>query len=153
MLFRSVPTIARWPDRIPAGRVHDGLLSQIDFYATIAAIVGAELPTGEAEDSIDQLAMFENRASARTELVHNTNPNGYAIRAENWVLIEARTGGVSKVPEWFDKEFGYPKNADAGELYDLKSDLAQRNNLYSANEAKVKEMQERLQRIRSRPDR
>jgi len=144
-----VPTIIRWPGKVPAGKVSHGLLSQIDLFATIAGIVGADLPNGEAEDSLDQRPLILGTGpSARTELVHNTQPNGFAIRAGNWVLIQARTGGVSKVPEWFDSENGYSKNEHAGELYDLESDLGQRHNRYSENPAKVSELRERLNAIR-----
>jgi arylsulfatase A len=144
-----IPMIIRWPGKVPAGKVNDGLLSQIDLFATLAGIVGADLPIGEAEDSLDQRPLiFGTGPSARKELVHNTQPNGYAIRAGNWVLIQARTGGVSKVPEWFDTENGYSKNDQAGELYDLESDLGQHHNRYSENPAKVSELRERLSAIR-----
>lgn len=144
-----IPMIIRWPGKVPAGKVNDGLLSQIDLFATLAGVVGADHPIGEAEDSLDQRPLiFGTGPSARTELVHNTQPNGFAIRAENWVLIQARTGGVSKVPEWFDTENGYSKNDQAGELYDLESDLGQHHNRYSENPAKVSELRERLSAIR-----
>jgi arylsulfatase A len=144
-----VPTIIRWPGKVPAGKVNNGLLSQIDLFATIAGIVGAEIPSEEAEDSLDQRELVLGTGpSARTELVHNTQPNGYAIRAGNWVLIQARTGGVSKVPDWFDTENGYSRNEQAGELYDLGTDLGQRHNRYRENPAKVMELQERLRAIR-----
>ena len=51
-------------------------------------------------------------------------PGGYALRHEQWVLIAAKTGGVSQVPAWFDKENGYTKTEHPGELYDLGQDLA-----------------------------
>ncbi len=39
-----VPTIMRWPGRIPAGRTCDELASTIDILPTFAALCGAELP-------------------------------------------------------------------------------------------------------------
>jgi arylsulfatase A len=146
-----VPAIIRWPGKVPAGKVSDGMLSQIDWFATIAGIVGSEIPIGEAEDSIDQRALFFGTGpSARKELVHNTNPNGFALRSGNWVLIDAESGGVSKVPEWFDADNGYTKSDRAGELYDLKNDLDQHRNLHSEKPAKVMEMQERLSALRAK---
>lgn len=146
-----VPTIVRWPGQVPAGKVSDGLLSQIDFYATIAGFVGAEVAAGNAEDSYDQRALVTGAGpSVRTELVHNTNPNGYAIRQGDWVLIQARSGAVSQVPEWFDQANDYSPHQHEGELYHLPSDLAQRHNLFGTNPAKVAELQERLDLLRAR---
>ncbi len=39
-----VPTLMKWPGEIPAGATSDGLISQIDFYATIAQILGVDIP-------------------------------------------------------------------------------------------------------------
>lgn len=144
-----VPFLVRWPGVVPAGRVCDELMSQIDIHATIAAIVEAELPQNSGEDSLNQLGLWNGTgSSARTSLVHNTNANGYAIRKENWVLIDFKTGGVSAVPAWFDRENGYTTNTLPGELYNLKEDLSQKNNLYATMPDKVKELREELEKIR-----
>ena len=146
-----VPFIVRWPRIIPAGKVSDGLLSQIDVYATIAAIVGAEIPAGSAEDSYNQLGLMKGGSpSARDTLVHNTNANGYALRHGDWVLIAAKTGGVSKVPEWFDLANGYTRNTDPGELYNLRRDITQKHNVYSDNPEKVRELSSLLEQVRAR---
>ena len=50
--------IIRWPGKTEPGTVTDGLMSQIDIMATIAAIVGAELEPGTAEDSFDQRELW-----------------------------------------------------------------------------------------------
>lgn len=146
-----VPTIVRWPGNVPAGRVNDGLLSQIDLYATLAEIVGAEIPEGSAEDSYNQLAMLKGEGiSARDTLVHNTNANGYALRHGDWVLIAAKSGGVSKVPDWFNEANGYDVNHQLGELYNLREDLAQKENLHASEPERVRELTERLKRVRER---
>lgn len=40
-----VPTIARWPGKVPAGRTCDAFAATIDILPTVAAVIGAELPT------------------------------------------------------------------------------------------------------------
>jgi len=146
-----VPFVVRWPGVVPAGQVSDGLISQIDLFATIAKIVGAEIPAGSAEDSYDQLGFLKGDSpSARTTLVHNTNPNGYALRHEDWVLIAAKSGAISKVPEWFDQENGYSKNTLPGELYNLRDDLGQKKNVYAKYPEKVAELTELLQTVRAK---
>jgi arylsulfatase A len=83
-------------------------------------------------------------------VVHNTNANGYALRHGDWVLIAAKTGGVSKVPEWFDQANGYSKNKLPGELYNLRDDPGQHHNLYAEQPEKVQELSARLQQIRAK---
>jgi len=144
-----VPTIIRWPSNVPAGKVNDGLFSQIDLYATLAKIVGADVPAGNAEDSYDQRALITGSGpSTRNELVHNTNPNGYAIRQGDWVLIQARSGAVSKVPDWFAQANSYEPNKQPGELYNLRDDLGQRNNRYAEEPQRVEELSKLLEQIR-----
>ena len=152
-----VPMLMRWPGKIPSDRVCDGLMSQIDLFATIAGVLAIEIPEGNAEDSLDQGRMvFGTGESSRETLVHNTNPKGYAIRQGAWLLIESDSGSISKVPEWFDRENGYRQDQMPGELYRLDVDLGQRENLYGLHAdlngdlqgGKVHAMHQELERIR-----
>ncbi len=144
-----VPFLVRWPGVIEPGRVSDALVSQIDLFATIAAIVDYAIPARSAEDSLNQLELLRGKAgSARPTLVHNTNPNNYAIRHGDWVLIAAKSGAVRQAPPWFDEANGYKPNTEPGELYNLRDDLSQRKNLYRENPTKVAELKELLARIR-----
>lgn len=144
-----VPMIARWPGVVPAGKVNDGLFSQIDWFATIAEMLNMEIPMDSAEDSYSQWSNIRGIASSpRNSLVHNTNANGYAIRDGDWVLIAAKSGAVSKVPEWFDRENGYTKNEFAGELYNLKEDLSQHKNLYVEKPELVQQLTQKLEFLR-----
>lgn len=143
-----VPFVVRWPGHVPAGRVEAGLISQIDLFATLAAIVGAAVPPGSAEDSLDQRPLLEGRApSARETLIHNTHRRLYAIRHGDWVLIDAPSGGHSRVPEWFVEAETYSPLVAPGELYDLKSDPGQRNNLFEQEPRQVAELTKRLAAI------
>ena len=147
-----VPFIIRWPGIVPSGKVNDGLLSQIDIFATVASVVGAGIPVGSAGDSYNQLSFIKGEsASARETLIHNTNANGYAVRNGDWVLIAAKTGAVSKVPTWFDVTNGYTKNTHPGELYNLRDDLAQQHNLYAERPDKVQELSMLLEQVRGQP--
>jgi arylsulfatase A len=146
-----VPMIMRWPNRIPAGRVTDGLISQIDFYATISKALGMEIPSGEAEDSIDQTRLLFGEESARSELVHNTNPNGYALRQGDWIFIQAKTGAVSKEPRWYQEANGYIEETNEVSLYNLSEDPSQKNNLAESNAEQLAKMKERLGEILNKP--
>lgn len=146
-----VPFVVRWPGHVPANKVSAELLSQIDLYATLSAAVESPVPAGVAEDSFNQLDLLTGKAgSARDTLVHNTHPNSYALRHRDWVLIQAKSGGGSKVPDWFQAAEGYAANNLPGELYNLRDDLAQKKNLHAELPEKVSELSERLAKIRSK---
>lgn len=143
-----VPFVVRWPGVVKPGTVTDGLMSQIDIMATLAGIVGFSLPAAAADDSHDQLALWKGDASARKSIVHNTRTDHYAVRQDNWVLINAKSGKVSAVPEWFDTANGYKKNETAGALYDLSSDLGQSKNQFADQPQRVQQLQDLLSKIR-----
>lgn len=143
------PFLVRWPGVVEPGRVSDALVSQVDLFATIAAIVGYTIPAGSAEDSLNQLGLFRGESGGvRDTIVHNTNPRVYAIRRGDWLLIAGKSGGGTKVPPWFDEANGYKPNTEPGELYNLRNDLGEKNNLYAQEPAKVAELMKRLADIR-----
>ncbi|MEY3395821.1 MAG: Arylsulfatase [Verrucomicrobiota bacterium] len=145
-----VPFIIKWPGVIKPAQVSDALVSQVDLMATIASLTGVELPPNCAEDSHDLLPVLKGQAtSARQTLVHNTMRDHYAIRHEHWLLVDAPSGYRSKVDPAWEARHGYPAGTDdVVQLFDLKTDLSQRNNLAAKEPAKVRELQERLKKIR-----
>jgi arylsulfatase A len=147
-----VPFIVRWPGVVARGAVTSALISQVDLMATLAAAAEVALPPGTAHDSHNLLPVWKAPATAspRRTIVHNTNANGYAVRHDQWLLIATKTGGVSKVPAWFDPANGYTPHDQPGELYDLSRDLAQRQNLHAAQPAKVAELQAVLAQVRAK---
>jgi arylsulfatase A len=146
-----VPFIVRWPGVVPKGEVSSALISQVDLMATIATITGFTLPATAAEDSHDLVSVWKSREpSPRHTIVHNTLANGYAVRHDQWLLVDAKTGGVSKVPAWFDPAHNYAPHDQPGELYDLSRDLAQRHNLYAKHPEKVTELRALLDQVRQR---
>lgn len=49
-----VPFMARWPSRIPAGRVSNEIFHQVDLLPTFSKLVGGTVPTDRAIDGVDQ---------------------------------------------------------------------------------------------------
>jgi arylsulfatase A len=146
-----VPFVVSWPGKVPADAVSDALVSHLDLYATLAAVVGADIPAKSGEDSVNQLDLFLGKGKGKRDtLVHNTNANQYAVRHGDWVLIDTKTGGVSAVPTWYDEAQGYKPHKEAGELYNLKDDLAQKTNLYANHPDKVADLRKKLTTIRGK---
>jgi arylsulfatase A-like enzyme len=126
-----VPFIARWPGHVPAGKTSDALFCQIDLIASLAALTRQKLPDQAAPDSVNLLpALVDVAAQGREELVEHAR--SFALRLGNWKYIEPSAGAQ-----------GQPQ------LYDLANDLAEQRNLAKRQPAKVTELAQRLDNIRS----
>jgi arylsulfatase len=88
-----VPGIMWWPGHIPAGRTYDEMMSHIDSWATLAAMVGLTPPPHDWVgndgkpiyfDSIDNSAYILGTAphSARTSWVYVDGEDFYGVRAD-----------------------------------------------------------------------
>ncbi len=141
-----VPFIARWPGKIRAGSTSDETICHVDLMATLAALLDAKLPDDVGVDSVNILpALLGERREAplREATVHHSGRGKFAIRRGDWVLIFAPTGddnGKQGEPEWFRKDRGYSPHAEAGELFNLRSDPAQKRNLYATEAGRVGEL-------------
>ncbi|WP_217896164.1 hypothetical protein [Pseudoalteromonas sp. A601] len=69
-------------------------MSQIDLMTTIAAIIDFSLPDDAAEDSFNLLQLWTGQSakSPRHALVHNTTTGKFAIRSNDWTLIDVPSG-------------------------------------------------------------
>lgn len=145
-----VPYIVKWPGITQAGQVSNALVSQIDIMATLASAVGAHLPDDTAEDSHNLLPVLRGKVdSVRTTHVHNTYENKFAIRNGDWLLIDHKDGYTSGRNKPWETRHKYPAdNKSPVELYNLKNDIGQRNDLAGKQPERVAELQALLSRIR-----
>ena len=148
-----VPFVIKWPGVIEPGSVSHALVSQIDLMATLASMLGYDLPDKPAEDAFDLLPVLrgETSISPRTTHVHNTKADHYAIRHGDDVLINASNGYVSERNKGWEKHFGYTDIADGSvQLFDMKNDPSQKQDLAEAQPEKVKAHQALLKTVRER---
>ncbi len=133
-----VPFIAHWPGRIGAGATSDHTIAFADVLATLANVAGRpELPRGAAEDSVSFLQALLHpgrKHQPRPPILHN----GKVIRYGEWKLI------ATKGSRGFDAD---RKIKYGTELYNLKDDLSEKNNLADKMPEKVKNLQARMYRI------
>jgi arylsulfatase A-like enzyme len=114
-----VPFIARWPAVIPAGISEDETICHTDLMATCADFLQVKLPDDAGVDSVSLLPLFEGKKVAmpiRGAVVHQAAQGMLAIRHGKWKLI---FNGTLEKP--FD------------ELYDLASDLGEKENVAVKN--------------------
>jgi arylsulfatase A-like enzyme len=142
-----VPFIARWPGKIQAGMSSEAVICHVDLIATIAEILVQKLPENAGEDSVSMLPSLlgkPNDSAAREAIVHHSARGKFAIRKGDWVLIDAPTGddnGSNGEPEWLKEERGYVAHSYSGELYNLREDIAERDNLYAQHPQIVSDLQ------------
>jgi arylsulfatase A-like enzyme len=92
--------LASWPGMIDAGRVSAATTSTLDYFATLASLAEAPLPTDRVYDGIDLSPVLFNKAeSARTTLFHpNSGASGVngALDAVRYYDLKAvyQTGGA-----------------------------------------------------------
>ena len=53
-----VPFAMRWPGRVPAGSVSNGIVHEMDLFPTFARIAGGTVPEDRAIDGVDQTDFF-----------------------------------------------------------------------------------------------
>ncbi len=139
-----MPTIAYWPAVIEPG-VSDALISQVDLYASIAAMLGHTLRPGEAPDSEDiSDALLGRSQSGREHLV--TESFTYSVRKGDFKYIHPVKNLNSS--EWI----GETKKIESGaslspQLYDLSVDIGEQNDIAAENEAVLSEMRAYLEEI------
>lgn len=145
-----VPFLVKWPGVTKAGAVSTALVSQIDLFASLATMLEFDLPDDAAEDSHDLTPIFRGESEVvRRTLVHNTRANQYAIRNEDWLLVDHNNGYVSKRNGEWEAKHGYPSDdKNPVELYQLTPDIGQRKNLASEYTEKVDQLKGSLKSIR-----
>ncbi len=119
--------------------------------ATCAQLTGVQLPPGVAEDSISVLPLLQGQVDApvRRSAVHHSCAGRFALRQDDWVFIDAPSGDDNREPDWFKAERGYSDHNFPGELFNLKDDIAERQNLYGQHPDIVHSMSRRLEEIKA----
>ncbi len=127
-----IPFLVRWPERIKAGSSSDQLVGQIDLMATCAELVGAKLPENAGEDSVSILPVLLGTAKAplREALVHHSINGSFAIRQGDWKLELCADSGGWTAPTPGSAE---AKSLPDTQLYNLRADLAEANNMQKEN--------------------
>jgi arylsulfatase len=129
-----VPCIMRWPGKIPAATECAEPAMTIDFFPTIAHLIGADLPAHKI-DGKNIWPLLDGTANAKSPqpayfFYYNTN-DLLAVRSGPWKLhvpqtyrsLNGRTGGTNGIPAKYEN-----LKTDLA-LYNLDSDPGETKNL------------------------
>jgi arylsulfatase A-like enzyme len=139
-----VPTIVYWPSKIKPGKSH-ALVSQVDLFASLAKLTGQTLGPDEAPDSFDMLsALLDQTKKGRSTMLEEAYT--LALRDGDWKYIAPQTIAT---PNWMVN-----KNIEGGlssvpQLYNLKKDISESQNLADSYPEQIKKMQQILKAIQA----
>lgn len=120
-----IPLIVRWPGHIKPG-VSDALVTQVDFLASFARMVGQQVPEGAAPDSRDCLDTLLGKDAEGSEIILE-QARGLAIRRGPWKYLE---------PHALRKK----GKTTAAELYNTETDIGEQNNIIEEHPDVAKEL-------------
>ena len=140
-----MPFIMRWPDGIKAGRITNYTICFTDLFKTFGELTGSKIPKGQAPDSESFLTLLKGgKTKPRKPIVMAAGRGHFLVRSGDWKLITGPgSGGFSKIDRVILKTL--PKV----QLYNLKEDLGETNNLAAKHPEKVAELQGLLEKIRN----
>lgn len=129
-----VPCVVVWPGQVKPGSRSDALLSSVDWYPTLIDMAGVKTKSDVKFDGVSQtpalLGTGVPRETAFCYFPHYTPATGAKpsiwVRRDDWKLIRFYCDN--------------PDQTDRFELYDLKHDVGETNNLAAAQPATVKEL-------------
>lgn len=140
-----VPFIVRWPARVKPGVSH-ALASHIDLPATLVALAGTRVPADAARDSRDaSAALIGPDQKGRDYVVEHASNGRMSVRTANWKYIEPGPGPARNTNTNIDLG-----NAPEPQLYDLKADIGETNNVAAANPQKIAELKALLAQAKGR---
>lgn len=131
---QRMPCIARWPGRVPAGAVSDGVATMMDLFPTAAGLAGTQVPQDRTIDGRDMgPLLFGEGDAAGGEAVSAYDGRGFfyyhlgqlqAVRRGRWKLylpLEAKIVNLRRDLAQTEAEL-YDVRDDLGETCEVSAD-------------------------------
>jgi len=102
-----VPYIIRWPGKVPAGKVSNEIVHEMDLFATFAKIAGGKVPSDRVIDSVDQSKFFlgKQKKSNRDGFIVYVGNDIFGIKWRNWkMMFKEYDSGTDEM-----KTYGFPR--------------------------------------------
>lgn len=133
------PMIVKWPAKIKPGSTSNSIVFSVDFFPTLVSVAGGNLPENQVFDGKNIVPVFtgDKEMEERTifwhyPVYHHDIPAS-AVRSGDWKLIHNLV------------DSGY-------QLYNLKEDISEMNNLSDVYPEKQKELSKMLNQWRTEVD-
>jgi arylsulfatase A len=140
-----VPGIARWPAAKQSGKTIDEPVCNLDFLPTFLELAGVDVPKGRTLDGASFAGFFrgETKIERDTPLywhyIHALGEPRAALRSSDWMIL-----GRWEVKTPQTVAAGKKANLTSFELYNLREDAGQKNDLAQKEPEKLKELSAQL---------
>lgn len=122
------PMIIKWPGKVEGGSISDALISSVDFYPALASLAGVDMPAGQVVDGtsfIDEILEGKDQNKERAIFwhypVYHHDVPASAVRQGDWKLIHNLVDNTV-------------------ELYNLKNDIGESQELSKVYPDKAREL-------------
>jgi arylsulfatase A len=161
-----VPMIVSWPGHIPEGKTCDKFTSLVDLYRTFLSAAEIPVPSGAAPDSLNMLPLWEHPDTGEGRKIKIYRGKGHALRVGDWVYVPpaevANTKPVKLVSQGagghaeggggpavklgftnsdFDEKGRLKPDAPLEQIYNLRNDPSQTNNLFHSEPGRLAVLQ------------
>jgi arylsulfatase A-like enzyme len=134
-----VPFLVSWPAKVKKS-VSEALVSHIDIFASLAKLIGIEVSGGAAPDSRNHLnTLLGKDKKGRDYIIEQAG--SLSVSDGSWKYIAPGNGAV--YARHTNTELG---NDKAPQLYNLKQDIGEKNNIASANPETVEKLKAILEK-------
>jgi len=137
-----VPFIVTWPGQSRPG-ISDAIVSQVDLYASVAALIGQPVPADAGQDGENLLPVLLGESSDGREYVIQEALTQIAVRKDNWKYIPP--GSITQrgaIGEWIKTEVDEP-----GLLFHLSEDPTESHDLAALYPERVQEMRDIIMKV------
>jgi arylsulfatase A-like enzyme len=87
-----VPFLARWPGKLPAGKVTDEFLSSLEIFPTLTQVAGTSPPKGVILDGFDMLPVLQGKKPSQREEMFWQRRSDRAARVGNYKWVDSAKG-------------------------------------------------------------
>lgn len=139
-----VPFFAKWPDQIKRGSITNRPVSLGDLMATAADVLDVSLAPEDAVDSVSMVPLFDREEAKymRTDIVHHSINGAFAITEGDWKLALCAGSGGWSAPRAGRHDMS---KLPSVQLFNLREDPGERNNVQAEYPEIVKNLTEKLQ--------
>ncbi len=133
------PLIIRWPGIVTPGSTCSEPVTSVDFFPTFMEIAGVEDQAKKPIDGVSLLPLLEQKGRLNRPAIYWHYPHYHSSSIGPCGAVRA---GDYKLIEWFDESICGPGNEF--ELYNLKKDIGEQNNLTKQMPGKVEQLKKML---------
>lgn len=138
-----VPFLVTWPSGVKPG-VSNALVSQVDLFASMSALIGQKPKAGAGPDSQNQLAAFLGRDKKGRKYVIES-AGALSVTTGSWKYITPSNGVAFAKPT--QTATG---NSKEDQLYNIANDIAETKNLATKYPKKVAELKKIIETEKSK---